>query len=77
VNSNIPAICKLCRSAKCRCDIPPPWAECKEKIVVYDPDSVRTLLIKGEVKNEHPFVLSNNDYNRIMNNAIVSSFLNN
>ncbi|XP_021960513.1 cilia- and flagella-associated protein 45-like [Folsomia candida] len=64
-------ICQLCNKAKCRCPIPPPWEECREKIVVYDPDSVRTLLVHGEVKNEHPFVLSNTDYYRIMNNAIV------
>lgn len=52
--------------------VAPPWEECKEKVMVYDPDSVRTLLVHGEVKNEHPFVLSYNDYARILTNAVVS-----
>ncbi|ODN05769.1 Cilia- and flagella-associated protein 45 [Orchesella cincta] len=66
-------ICGLCQKARCCCPIPPPWEECKEKIVVYDPDSVRTLLVHGEVKNEHPFVISYCDYSRILTNAIVKS----
>ena len=57
--------------AGCSCPVPPPWEECKEKISVYDPDSVRTLYVHGELKNEHPFLLANSDYNRILTNAIV------
>jgi hypothetical protein len=66
-------ICALCQQAKCRCKIPPPWQECKEKLVVYDPDSIRNLIIHGELKNEHPIVLSNCDYSKLLQKAIVKT----
>ncbi|CAG7836627.1 unnamed protein product [Allacma fusca] len=66
-------ICALCQQAKCRCKIPPPWQECKEKLVVYDPDSIRNLIVHGELKNEHPIVLSNCDYSKLLQKAIVKT----
>jgi len=66
-------ICNICNMARCCCPIPPPWDECKEKVVVYDPDSVRNLYVHGELKNEHPFVLSGTEYGRVITEAIVQS----
>jgi len=68
--SNRPGICNLCNMANCCCPIAPPWDELKEKVVVYDPDSVRNLIVHGELKNEHPFVLSCQHYNNILTNSI-------